>query len=312
MDVLKIYFYTEESDFVVEAQAEDFEESFTLEGKKEDILEKFHSIFTIIEEVKESKDSELQKTVKELSKLLIQPIEEKVHESKKIRMMIDYELVRCAFDLLEAKGTPIYLRSEVSYMMDDGEVEDEPELELESILSISDVTADPDRACKDASEMFSENEYFDVKEAKISSVKEAEVDVLLISAHGDLDEKNSGEIDINGKALTSDELEEIDTTLVYFDSCQQGSNIDFIEAFHEEGTASYYMAPITSNDAGDSSTYTMKWFFEELKKTGNPVRSLFHTKKKLVELYKKKGLGNIKIINKSFIFRIYEFPSGEE
>lgn len=312
MEVLTLYFYTEENDFFVDAESDNFEESFIIKGEKKSILEKFHSVYTIIEELKENKEVEFQNIIRELSKTLIQPIEKKVHESKKIRIIIDYELVRCAFDLLEAKGTPIYLQSEVSYMMDEGEVDDEPKLTLDSVLSISDITCDPDRACKVVADLFSEKEYYDLGQAKLKMIKEAEVDVLILSAHGENDNENSGEIDFNGESLTSDELENIDTTLVYFDSCQQGSNIDFIETFQEEGTTSYYLGPITSNDAGDSSTYTMQWFFEDLKKNGNPVRSLFQTKKKLFDLYKKKGLGNIKNINKSFVFRIYEFPEGED
>ena len=312
MSFLKIKISGDGDDLNVSAESdEDFEKEFTVSGKKKDILSRFNSIYDIIENKKKDEYDSLKKDVKYLSGLFIEPIEDEVSDADKIRFIIDYKLAKCTFDLLEADGKPIWLNSEVSYMVGEGEPEKEPELELKTLFSISDVTADPERACKTASDMFDDAEYYDMPKSKVKMLEELEKDVILISAHGELEDDLSGEIGINDESITSDEMENVSAKLVYFDSCQQGVNTDFLEAFQEEETAQYYTSPITSNDAGDSSTKTMTWFFEDVLKNGNPVSAMANTRKKLYKFYTDKKLHELVVLNKAFIFRMYEFVSEE-
>lgn len=135
-------------------------------------------------------------------------------------------------------------------------------------------------------------------------------DLLLISGHGSLDGRE-GEIELDDESLTSEELSEISTTLTYFDSCQMGINWDFVDTFYEEGTTRYYLAPVISNDAGDSSTRTLQSFFEGIKEHGRPEKALFDTRKKLFEFYTTKGKKPVVVLNKSFPFRLYVFDNEE-
>lgn len=311
MNFVKIKISTHENDFIIEVESKGFEDEIVLENQKKDILSEFNTVYDILEN-KKDKLNVLNTSIKKLSELILEPFAEVISKANKIRVITTYKLVRCAIDLLEIENIALFLRSEVSYMVEDGEAPEKPKLEVESILSICDQTADPENACKTVSDMLDESDYYDVNDASLDIVQEVDYDILLISAHGEIEDDNSGEIDINGESLTSDELEEIDVSLVYFDSCNQGINTDFLEVFEEEGTTSYYLAPIISNDAGDSSTKTMIWFFEDLIENKDPIHSLFKTRKKLYEYYSKARLNEIVKLNKSFPFRIYEFSQEED
>jgi hypothetical protein len=105
----------------------------------------------------------------------------------------------------------------------------------------------------------------------------------------------------------------LEAWIVYFDSCQQGSNMEYLQAFQNESDVQFYLAPIISNDAGDSSTKTMIWFFTAVLEHGNSIKALFETRKRLFEFYTmKKKLNLIESLNKAFAFRIYEFVDSED
>jgi hypothetical protein len=107
-------------------------------------------------------------------------------------------------------------------------------------------------------------------------------------------------------------IEKIEAQIVYFDSCQQGSNMAFLKSFQDDSDVQFYLAPIISNDAGDSSTKTMVWFFKDLLHHGNPIQALFETRKYLFDFYTiQEGLTAIESFNKSFAFRLYEFVDNE-
>lgn len=313
MSTLKIKISTKDDDFKISLGHDEFDESKTFEGMKKEILSDFEMIYETLEKKSKSKWTECKTRIKKLSKLLIEPFSKKIKVANKIRFIVDYKLLKCAMDILEIDNIPIFLNSQVSYSLSDIDVEDKPEIEINSALIIADLTADPEEACKKVRDMIEESEYIDVKKASLEDVIETDVDLLLVSAHGELEDDMSGSIAFTDDIyLSSDELETIDVSFVYCDSCQMGINTDFIETFEEEGTSCFYMAPIISNDAGDSSTKTMVWFFEDILDNKNPIQSIFQTKKKLFEFYSKSKLDEVAIYNKAFPFRIYEFSTEED
>ena len=87
----------------------------------------------------------------------------------------------------------------------------------------------------------------------------------------------------------------------------------FLQAFQDKSDVQFYLGPIISNDAGDSSTKTMIWFFTAVLEHGNPIKALFETRKRLFEFYAtKERLNIVKSLNKAFAFRIYEFVESED
>ncbi len=87
----------------------------------------------------------------------------------------------------------------------------------------------------------------------------------------------------------------------------------YLEAFQADSEIQFYLGPIISNDAGDSSTRTMIWFFEGVLVHGNPIQALFDTRTRLFMFYaEEQKLNLITSLNKAFAFRLYEFVKEEE
>ncbi|MCB1179184.1 MAG: hypothetical protein KDK36_16500 [Leptospiraceae bacterium] len=307
MSILQLHVGLDDEEIRITANSESKEKSISLDYEK--IKEKFELIYNILENLETKNEASFFETINELSNDIIYPFEDLLEKSDHINFYIDTELVRYAFDLLEITDKPLFLTHLITYTISDFEIEKEPELIIEDAVIIADKTCDPENAAKTLSENIENSLYKKMEDTEVEEIIEESDDVslLLISAHGDLEDDNSGEISINDESLTGSELEDIDCSIVYFDSCQMGINTDFLEAFSEEGSTNYYLAPIISNDAGDSSTKTILWFFENLKDSENPAKALFETKKKLYQFYENKGLDKITVLNKAFPFRLYEF-----
>lgn len=281
--------------------------SVVLTGKKSAVIKQFDTIYTIIENKNTKQAKQLTAAVAELSKSLVEPASALIRKTDAINFIIDKALVRGAFDLLEVGGKPLYLTHRITYSAF-GYRSQNPHLRVQGGYFVADASTDPEDGFKKASALFPGATWESVENSSLSEIgREGTYNILAISGHGDLDASNSGSIGINDEALDSDTMENIDVALAYLDSCQQGANWDFVETFHTEKTSTFMVAPITSNDAGDSSTLTVVWFFENLKKSGDAAESLFKTRVKLYNHYKKAGLDPVTIINKAFCFRLYEF-----
>jgi len=315
MSTLLLEFWTEDNDFYIYAEADDYEKELTLEGQAEEIVSQFETIYNILEKKKENKVKDLQEAIQTLSELLITPFAEQLKKCNLVRFVVYEDLIRCTFDLLLYEDNYLFLQRNVCYQVAEGEGEDEPEIELGSALLIADLTADPEEACREVSKLIPESQYAEMKDANLRMIKESadQVDALIVSAHGDLDEDNCGGVSINDETISSKLIGKLEAWIVYFDSCQQGSNMEYLQAFQNESDVQFYLAPIISNDAGDSSTKTMIWFFTAVLEHGNSIKALFGTRKRLFEFYTmKEKLNLIESLNKAFAFRIYEFVDSED
>lgn len=314
MNTLLLEFWTEENDFYMYAEAEDYEEELTLEGQASAIVKQFKKIYDILEEKQEDKAQEFDAVIQALSEQILTPFVSQLKQCDLVRFVVYEDLIRCAFDLLLFEGAYLFLQRPVCYQIDEGEGEDEPAIEVGSALLIADLSADPEQACREVAQLIPESEYAEVQDADMGMIKAAadQVDVLVISAHGDLEADNRGALYLNDDALSVTLIEKMEAWVVYFDSCQQGVNLAYLEAFQEESDTQYYLAPIISNDAGDSSTKTMVWFFTGVIEHNDPIRGLFETRKRLYEHYRKqKNLDLVTSLNKAFAFRLYEFVDSE-
>jgi hypothetical protein len=290
-------------------------------GKKEidipvnEINQYFETVYTCLEEIKDSKN--FLPAIKELSSKVIQPFANILEKTDHICFIIEPKIVRHLYDVLELNGKPLFLNYAITYIISEFEIDEEPEVVIEDAFIVSDVTCDPEKACKNLHSQISKtgsSEYYEMEDISVEDITEGadDISLLLISSHGGFDDDESSEITINDESMTAEEMAELDCSIIYCDSCQMGVATDFLEAFAENESTQYYLAPVISNDAGDSSTLTIQWFFENLKKTRNPAQSLFATRKKLYQHYTAKKLSNIATLNKSFPFRLYEFECEEE
>ncbi len=310
MSTLLLEFWTEKHDFCIYAEAGDYEKEITLSGQAKEIVAHFTTIYDILEENQQDQASVLQTSLEWLSQRLIAPFTQQIKACSLVRFVVYEDLIRCAFDLLLFEDSYLFLQRSVCYQVDEGVGEDAPSIEIESALLIADLTADPEEACLAVSKLIPETEYAKVEDADLRMIREAadQVDAVIISAHGELDERNHGTFYINDQAVSANLIGKLEAWVVYFDSCQQGINQTFLQAFQENSDAQYYLAPITSNDAGDSSTKTLIWFFTALLAHKNPIGGLFETRKRLFELYdQEQKLNRVTTLNKAFVFRLYEF-----
>lgn len=315
MGTLSLEFWTEQDDFYIYAAADGYEKELILEGQAKAIRSRFNKIFDILEDKKVQKVKELDEALHWLSDQLISPFADQVQLCDLVRFIVYEDLIRCAFDLLLFQETYLFLQRPVCYQVDEGQGEDTPVIESGSALLIADLTADPEEACLAVSKLIPDSTYVEVKEADVGMIKAAadQVDVLVISAHGDLDEDNSGQVWINDESISAKLIGKLEAWVVYFDSCLQGANMDYVQAFQDESDVQFYLAPIISNDAGDSSTKTMLWFFEAIQDHGDPIQGLYGTRTRLFEYYRqKKKLDLVTSLNKAFCFRLYEFVDSEE
>jgi hypothetical protein len=128
-------------------------------------------------------------------------------------------------------------------------------------------------------------------------------DILLISAHGWIQKASEDFMGTGKERLRPESLSHLSPRLVYLDSCQLGISPQFIQSFRKRGTQ-FYVAPILSNEAGNSSTKTIAFFFERLKAGDTPSEALFYTRKKLYEFYGEKE-GFNKLLFRAYPFRVY-------
>ncbi|MFN8440169.1 MAG: hypothetical protein U0175_05335 [Caldilineaceae bacterium] len=310
MSTFLLEFWTEKNDFCIYAEADDYEKELTLEGEAKSILAQFNTIYEILQEIKTHDVKVLESTIQTLSARLLTPFAAQIKVCDLLRIIVYEDVVRCAFDLLHFEGAPLFLQRPICYQVDEGEGEDNPTIELGSALLIADLTADPEEACRSVAKLLPDAQYAEMKNASMRMIQDAasELDVLVISAHGDIDEESRGGLYLNDETLRAGLVGKLEAWVVYFDSCQQGANMTYLDAFQEESDTQYYLAPIVSNDAGDSSTNTMIWFFTALLRHKNPIRALFETRKRLYEFYHdQKKLNLVTALNKAFVFRLYEF-----
>lgn len=315
MSTFLLEFWTEKKDFFIYAEADDYEKEVTLKGQAPEIVARFKTVYDILQDKQTDQAGKMDAALGWLSERLIAPFAEPLKACDLVRFVVYEDLIRCAFDLLLLDGTYLFLQRPVCYQVEEGEGEDEPEIELGSALLIADLSADPEEACREVSKLIPESQYAEMKDADFDMLEAAadQVDALVISAHGEIDEDNQGCLYLNDKALSVKLIEKLEAWLVYFDSCQQGVNMTYLQALQDESDIQFYLAPIISNDAGDSSTRTMVWFFKGVLQHLDPIRGLFDTRKQLYAYYRKQEkLDEITSLNKAYAFRLYELVETEE
>lgn len=315
MPTLLLEFWTEKKNFCIYAQASGYEKELTLAGEAPGIVAQFETIYKILEKKKENKAEKLESTLRALSERLLTPFASQLQQCDLVRLVVYKDLVRCAFDLLLFEGKFLFLQRPICYQVAEGVGVDKPTIELGSGLLIADLTADPEEACLAVSKLIPNAQYAKVEDADLSMIKEAagEVDVLVISAHGDLEDNNKGTLYLNDETLGAKLIGKLEAWVVYFDSCQQGANMAYLQAFQDNSDVQFYLAPIISNDAGDSSTKTLIWFFTAVQAHKDPIRGLFETRQRLYAHYREQErLDLVTTLNKAYAFRLYEFVDDEK
>jgi hypothetical protein len=247
---------------------------------------------------------ELVPTLKEEGEKLLGPFADLIEAADEVRFQIDWSLLKVPFDLLYLRDEPVFVSKKISYTVGRPAREERTPSRNWVGLLISDPSADPHRAFFSIEKRFPRSHSFDVTEIELSKLGAmGPVDFVAISGHGSVDGNGDGFIELgNGEKLQPGSLMKLRPKLVYFDSCNLGISAEHLRKLRDGGTA-YAVAPILSNEAGDSSTATIDAFFSELAKGIDPVTALFFARSKLYERYASDDIRTM--LWRSFPFRVY-------
>lgn len=236
---------------------------------------------------------------------ILQPFAEEIRKATQLRIHIPRHLLRIAIDVLDFDGAPLYVRLPIVYTVDRDASPSKTTIQASSLgLLISDPTADPQRAVYDVADLFPKSLLFDAvdfDEAKLEHVPS--VDFAVVSAHGRAGYADRDEIGLPpNRVLALDTLARLRPQLVYLDSCNMGISGRYIDALRNAGVK-HLLAPVISNEAGESSTVTMRVFFGEILAGRDPVTALHTARAHAYEIYGRRGV--MAQLLRAFPFRIY-------
>lgn len=236
---------------------------------------------------------------------LLGPFTDLIDAADEISFQIDMSLLKSPFDLLYLHGSPLFTSKKISFTVGAARSKGLPTPDRNWVgLLVSDETADPDRAIFALEKKFPGSHSFDIEQFGLSSLQGIEpVDFVAISGHGSVNGNGEGYISLgNGEKLHAGSLAKLRPKLVYFDSCNLGISADHLMELQVGGTI-YAVAPILSNEAGDSSTATIEIFFSELEKGSDPTSALFLARSRLYERYASDDMRTA--LWRAFPFRVY-------
>ncbi|OHU93434.1 MULTISPECIES: hypothetical protein [Pseudoalteromonas] len=253
------------------------------------------------EVTKESVD----KRISHYEDLFLKPINGLLKKAKQIHFIVDENSVRYAMGLIPYEGKPLFLHYPISYSYNNVVVTQKSFYsESWSGLSISDHTADPENAASYLSKFILNNSHYKMEDLSYSKfVESGPFDVLLFSLHG-VRTDSSARMTFNEQWLSANDFSHFKSKLIYLDSCQMGSSIDFLKKLQDYGNE-FFIAPLFSNEAGGSSSATIKGFFSNLKSGDSPAVSMYKVRKELFEKYSKSDGVDVAYW-KAFPFRVYQ------
>jgi len=287
----------------IQAELDEKNKSFTLAKGAEEIVSRLKTLYSRINEGEGAK-ADINPVLEEFGALIFTPIADLVDSSTEIQFVIPGRFLTFPLDLLHFKGRPLFLQKPVTYSFEKIGPGEFPLSPRQTALIIEDKSINPERCCQILKDALPSSGYYNMEEmslSKLSALRAA--DILLISAHGWVQFANIDFMGMGKERLQPERLSHLSPGLVYLDSCQLGVSAQFIQSFRDRGTQ-FYVAPILSNEAGNSSTKTIAFFFDRLKAGDTPSKALFYTRKKLYEFYGEKE-GFNKLLFRAFPFRVY-------
>jgi hypothetical protein len=236
---------------------------------------------------------------------ILTPLREQIGKADRIRFVLDETLLRLPLDALYLDGAPLFLKMPVFYTLDASERTAPSHVSTSWVgLLISDETADPQRAVFSVARLFPNSRALDIKQFDVEKLTEtAPPDFVVISGHGSVVYGGLDYIHVSDQEkFLPATMVQLRPKLVYFDSCNLANSVQFHHALRDSGTT-YMIAPMLSNEAGNSSTKTIELVFENIAQGEDPVAALFTTRRALWSIYSK---GDLRVrLMRAFPFRIY-------
>ena len=250
--------------------------------------------------------AELAQTLGKLGEQILVPFALEIDRATVLNIEVPPDLVKFSIDALQLGGEPLYIRKPIVYTI--GHPAAKPALPLAPSATgilISDRTSDPERAVFRVREFFSRSvlvEADDVDGLKLQ--RHSPVDFVVISLHGRVGYNEADVMALPSKEeLAPEFIGSLRPRLVYLDSCNLGLSLRYLRALQIAGVR-YVLAPILSNEAGNSSTRTIEAFFRELALGNDPIAALHSAKRQLYTHYRSDDPRAL--LWRAFPFRIYQ------
>lgn len=290
---------------IVHVQLENKRYVYLLSKKADFMINQLEKLYLDLESTNSSKFTIIDR-IQWLGQQILLPLDSLIEQCQAINFIIPQNCLRCPFDILQHGKLPLFLQKPVIYSF--SKVNSSLKFSEDwSALVISDQTADPENGAAFVQDILANSVYYDIQDLtleKLSLIPPK--DLVLISAHGSIYSNLSHQqdhIDLNQDSILPTHLSRLSPKLIYLDSCQLGVSYEFIQSLKNAKTQ-YYIAPILSNEAGNSSTRTIQLFFKFLKAGFSPTLALFHTRTQLYQHFQKMD-GYTLLMWRAFPFRVY-------
>jgi hypothetical protein len=314
-NVLSIRPHFKENRFFVQIRYDNEEKTYYTERSRGEIDRDFGLIYRVLDE-QQFRNRRYEKAVQRLSEEIIEPLLLLIDKTEIVEILVSKGTISYCIDVLMYRGAPLYARKKLIYRIDKSSAIEQDRTEAtETVTTLGEVdrfrglivrdpTSDPDNACGDVRRMFPESQYFESEVFDREDFnRRGPFDFILLSCHGEISEGSENHIKIGTEKLTPEILRNVPHQLLYLDSCRLGISLPFLRASTLAGSR-FALAPVISNEAGNSSTETMRMFFSELLISGSPIEALAMTRKTLFERYSEEH-STVRAIWHSFPFRLY-------
>jgi len=248
---------------------------------------------------------ELSRVLNEASAQVLKPLTAGIQRAQRIRIIVPSDLLKLPVDTLHVNGKPLFLQKPIVYTLDRNVVPSNSSVSpSSSALLISDPDTDPDRAVFAVAERFPFAERLDAGDVDPLKLQvHPPVALAVISAHGRAGYEGDDFMLLpNNHVLSPALIAGLRPRLVYLDSCNLGISMRYLEALRAAGVT-YVLAPVVSNEAGNSSSLTVRAYFQRLSEGIDPVVALYLAKQELYSAYAKDEL--LAMLWRVFPFRIY-------
>lgn len=287
--------------------------STTPARSEKEISKDFRQIYGILETGKDL-DDKFDARLTKLSQELFGSLRPAMRAASCIVFHIQPRFMHFTLDLLPIDDEPLFVQKPVAYSFKPPAA---PDRLAESDFSakprgliLRDPETDPQNAAGHVQKLYPTSQFQLIKNTTPAVFEQANYDFLVISSHGSVrpvlgagDPHMDDSIRLGKEELNADELDTARFGLVYYDSCQLGLSKPFIDAA-SKGGARYYLAPIISNESGNSSTWTMKYFFNDVHDGKTPMDAMFHARQKIYQDVEGKATPTERIFF-AYPFRLY-------
>lgn len=288
------------------------------------LSKEFRRVYDMLEENRRL-DARFDARMAILSHELFGPLLPGLRKAPCVIFQIEPSSMHFALDLLPLDGVPLFVQKPVAFSFADAGGAAAVQGESAAVQSttpaaglgpqskgliLRDLETDPDDGTGEVQKLYPGSKFQLISRATPDMFARSRYDFLLISGEGVVSptwgkpEKDENDaIGLGEDDMYPKDLQGAAFNLVYLDASQLAMSKAFIDAARRSG-ARHYLAPITSNESGHSSTLTLRYFFGGLNKGMAPIDALYRTRRQIYKEFEGR-VNRTEQIYYAYPFRLY-------